>query len=330
MSSRPQSGPLLTVIAETGSRWAAFGPYVPCLSDDGVASFQATLHDGGGSVLVSQGPGFAEVGEAAGQIGQARSHPARNQRGDLAYFADDVGQGLALIVVRDGRASAIAESCGPLGPTIHESGEVAFRGLTRGGVESVMVAAAGGVRTIAEVGERYARFHGLPVAMGDGRAVFRADVQGGGEAICVGDGGMTRTVVETGPVFSAIGAFPSAGSAGVGFCGVRRNGGPGVFIASAGVIDVVAEARAGFESFRGLLLDGSGPVVFYATPPGGELGIYRAIGHERVLGIGTPMLGSRIVELALNPVSVDARGNFAVRVKLADGREAVLHAAAPR
>jgi hypothetical protein len=83
-----------------------------------------------------------------------------------------------------------------------------------------------------------------------------------------------------------------------------------------------------FASYRGALIDEAGRVVFCATPAGGALDIYRGPDpkEDRVLGVGDACAGSTVAEFALNPVSINAAGHFAVRVRLADGRGLVLRA----
>ena len=85
---------------------------------------------------------------------------------------------------------------------------------------------------------------------------------------------------------------------------------------------------AAFESFRGVLINRTGLVVFYATPVGGRLGIYKGPDpvRDRVLSIGDPIFQSTMVEFALNPVSVNEKGQIAIRVNLEDGRQVILRA----
>jgi hypothetical protein len=75
-------------------------------------------------------------------------------------------------------------------------------------------------------------------------------------------------------------------------------------------------------------VDSAGRVVFYATPRGGAHGIFSGPDptRDRVLAIGDPTLGSTLTDFALNPVSINAHGQLALRVELADGRQAILRA----
>jgi len=77
-----------------------------------------------------------------------------------------------------------------------------------------------------------------------------------------------------------------------------------------------------------VLLDSGGRVIFYATPRGGELGIFSGPDpmKDSILGLGTSLFGSTIVDFALNPVSINDGGQIAIRVKLANDMQHVLRA----
>jgi hypothetical protein len=143
------------------------------------------------------------------------------------------------------------------------------------------------------------------------------------------DGGSQATVVATGDMFGALGAFPAMNDAGtLVFCASLRAGGSGIFSASRGEIEPVIDERAPFESFRGALIDGDGVIAFYATARGGTLGVFTGPdpNADRLLAMGAPLLGSTVVDFALNPVSINEEGRLAVRVTLAHGRQVILRA----
>ncbi|MCC6677322.1 MAG: hypothetical protein IT436_09270 [Phycisphaerales bacterium] len=48
--------------------------------------------------------------------------------------------------------------------------------------------------------------------------------------------------------------------------------------------------------------------------------------RDLLLEIGGPLLGSTITEFALNPVSINSAGRLAIRLRLADGRQAIVRA----
>jgi hypothetical protein len=97
-------------------------------------------------------------------------------------------------------------------------------------------------------------------------------------------------------------------------------------MAASGQVACVVDAEAGFESFRGVLINNTGPVAFYATPVGGQLGIYTGPDplRHRVLGLGDTLFGATVADFALNPVSVNEAGQLAIRVALDDGRQFIL------
>jgi hypothetical protein len=90
----------------------------------------------------------------------------------------------------------------------------------------------------------------------------------------------------------------------------------------------VIDTDSAFEEFRGAIVDDAGRVVLIATPRGGSLGLFAGPDPEadRILALGDPLHGSTIADLAANPVSVNAAGQLAVRVALADGTQLILRA----
>ena len=112
------------------------------------------------------------------------------------------------------------------------------------------------------------------------------------------------------------------------FCAALVSGGASVFLAYGGNVETLIDADAGFESFRGALLSGTGELVFYATPTAGELGIYTGPDPERdcLLAVGGPLLDSSVASFALNPVSINRAGQLAIRVALENGRQLILRA----
>jgi hypothetical protein len=90
----------------------------------------------------------------------------------------------------------------------------------------------------------------------------------------------------------------------------------------------VIDTRSPFESFRGVLLNNVGRVIFFATPRGGNLGVFtgRDPLGDSILSLGAPLFGSTIVDFALNPVSINDVDQIAIRVKLANDMQYVLRA----
>ncbi len=319
----------LTPIAKTGGRFTDFMPYVASINDHGVVAFQATLRGGGSGVYAGSGGPLSTIVETdAGPLAAIRSHPDLNGGGSACFYATSRSGLRAVVLVRDGMVLTLAEDAGPLGPTMNDSGIVAFRAESESGA-GIFTGSEGGISPVAETGDGFSAFHGLPVINGGGAVVFRADRSTGDQGIYVCDGGPLAPVAETGEVFAGLGQFPILNDAGtVAFCATLHDGRSGMFIASAGETVVVLDSSGSFESFRGVLLDEAGRLIFYATPRGGELGVFTGPDpvDDCLLQLGAPLLGSTLVDFALNPVSINNSGQVAIRVKLATGLQLVLRA----
>ena len=249
--------------------------------------------------------------------------------GSTCFYVSLESGGRGVVLVRDGQILTIAENAGPLGPTMNDDGTVAFRADTGSGASGIFTGSGGHVTAIAETGDVFSAFHGLPVINSRGAVVFRADRKTGGQGFYVGDGGPLIPIAETGDVFGGLGKFPIMNDAGtVAFCATLQGGGSGVFTASAGEIATIIDTSSLLESFRGVLLDNARRLIFYATPRGGELGVFTGPDpvHDCLLGLGAPLFGSTIVDFALNPVSINDVGQIAIRVRLATGMQFVLRA----
>jgi hypothetical protein len=324
----------LTEVARTGEHFADFAPYVPAIDPAGRVVFQAAWRAGGSGIFAAQDGRIVPLATAPNSnLAAFTSHPDLKSGGEGCVYAETREGGTVLVrFAQDGRTTVVEGgrlAVGPLGPTINEAGVVAFRGTT---VSAAAVWASEGdtVRPIAETGARFAGFRGLPIATRT-QIVFLADLVGGGQELCAHAPASGIVVLaDTRGEFAGFGNFPAANETGVvAFAAQRRRGGGGIFVlgASGEAREVVGDSA--FESYRGALIDEAGRVVFFATPAGGALGIYRGPDPQehRVLGVGDACAGSTVAEFALNPVSINAAGHFAVRVRLADGRGLVLRAA---
>ena len=318
----------LVVVAETGERFSDFGHYVGSIDEDGSVAFQASLRGGGSGVYVGDGGEPTALAESfAGSFTEVCSHPDRGG-GDSSFYAVTERGEREVFRAGGGEIVAVAERAGPLGPTMNEAGAFAFRAECGAGRSGISTERAGHVTTIAETGDRFTCFHGLPVVDAAGGVTFRADLARG-EGIYVGDGERLEVVVETGDVFASLGHFPFRNGRGaVGFCATLRTEAAGVYVVSAGEVSTIIESDDAFDSFRGVLLDDAGTAVFYATPHGGSLGIFTGPDPvaDCLLAVGTPLFGSTVVNFALNPVSINGSGQLAIRARLADERQFILRA----
>jgi hypothetical protein len=320
----------LSVIAETGERFSDFAPYVASVNDHGIVAFQATDRDGTSGAYAGDGGSITLIADpATAPFRGVCSHPDINGEGSSCFYADMESERRGVFSVRGGEIALVNDSAGSLGPTMNEAGTVAFRGDRSDGSSGIFTASGGSVTTIAETDGRFRRFHGLPVIDASGAVTFRADLEGGGEGIYAADGGQVTALVESGDVFGGLGRFPFASETGtVAFCAHLRSGGSGVFTMTSGEIATVVDTSGPFESFRGVLLDDAGGLIFYATPQGGELGVFAGPDpvSDRLLSVGSSLFGSTVVEFALNPVSINDAGQIAIRVGLEDERQVILRA----
>lgn len=320
----------LSSVAATGDELTDFRPYVAAMSETGVVAFHADRHQRPGIIVRGD-----DAIEAGGPVRRFISHPDLTRRGWMSAYAELAAGGQAVVLERGAGLEVLARSggelaaIGPLGPTMHEDGTVAFRADDAAGDPGVYTAAPdGGVDRVAGAADGFVGFEGLPVIDADKAVVFRARRGDGTEGIYRRAGGVTRAVVETGDRFAELARFPDAGGGAVVFAAVERSGVGGVFVARGGSIEPVVQSGAGFDHVRGALINGAGEVVFFATPSGGELGVYAGPDPQadRVLGFGDPLWDSRVEALVLNPVSMNDRGQLAIRVELAGGAQAIVRA----
>jgi len=326
----------LTPVATNDGPFVDFAPYVASINDDGVVASQATLSDGHSGVFTSDGKSVTDIAVTASTACPARlfsSHPDINQAGKLAVYATlKSGDEAVLLLHPDGSMAATDarerfNGIGPLGPTMNEHDDVAVRGTSQDGRACICVRRGAQFRAIAKAGDRFCGFEGLPVINNAGHVVFRAILPDDQQGIFVQRDVQCASVAMTGSDFEEIARFPTMNDRGtVAFAARRTSGASGIFTVASGRLACVVDAEAGFESFRGVLINNAGPVAFYGTPAGGQLGIYSGTDpiRHRVLGLGHTLFGATVVDFALNPVSINELGQMAIRVALDDRRQFIL------
>lgn len=266
--------------------------------------------------------------------GRVVSHPDVNAAGDVCWY-EMAGPGAKVVMVGGvGRQAEIAGGgAGELGPTISEDGRVAYRWREEGRAEEVRCwSKRDGVVCVCRSEERgLAGFEGLPVVSGGTMVVVRGRTADGGGVIArVSEGGWFE-IARSGGRLLELGRFPAVDGMGrCVFAGVDRERGAGVHLWNGSdVVEVVAGGER-FESVRGALAADDGHIVFMATRRGGDLGIYEKEGAEPLLEIGRAIAGAEefgaVTEFALNPVSLNGRGDFAVRVGFEGSVEAIVDA----
>ncbi len=318
----------LTPIASTGSQFRDFAPYVASISDDGAIAFQATLADARSGAFMHRDGQLHDLTSAEALV--VTSHPDINDRGDCCFYASPTASPSALYALHDGFLRQRSPNAGPLGPTMNSRGHIAFRAAAAPSGEQVIARADDDeTSVIAHTGREFTAFHGLPVIDDAGRILFRADRTDGSQALLLSDGADLRTIASTGPRFATLPAFPAMHDADcIVFAATLPDGHGGVFACIDGDLHAVIDESAGFESFRGALVDAHRRVVFFATPRRGSLGIFSGPDPHRhcILAVGSPLLDSSVAELALNPVSINSRGDLAIRVKLESGAQHIISA----
>ena len=299
------------------------------------------------------------------------SHPDIGNDGSVCFYAECQAAGdparrhHSVVLVKDGEHREMARGAGPLGPTMNDRGAVAFRADVAPGISGVLIARGHDANsepgspppvTVADTRGHFTGFHGLPVIDRQGVVVFRADTRDGGSGIYAWNQGTIATVVATmvstggasagaGPSvphsldpglldLRSLARFPAIDDHGtVVFAATRASGLGGIFAVRDGQLTAIVDGDSGrFASFRGALVDDSGALIFFANPPGGELGVYCGpdpVAH-RVFAIGAP-LGDHpgappVRSFALNPVSINRAGQLAIRLELADGQQAIVRA----
>lgn len=329
-----------TIIARSGARFASFGPYVAAIDDGGRVRFQASLEGGHSGVFAGDGDGVDTLASSeGGAFASAISHPDASSDGAVTFFARCAPDLSAAMLVDQQGFRPLSDSgsgvsqAGPLGPTMNRRGTVAFRGLDTSGRSSVFAGSVGSVFRVAAVGDDFAQFHGLPIAAEDESIVFRADRADGREGIYRSRDGDINAVAECDGISRRFGSFPCVSDDGtVAVTATDADGTHSLVAFRDGAATTLLSCDDRFASFRGVLIAGE-QTVFYGTPRGGELGIYRAH-HEQgetcLAEIGTPMENSTVVELALNPVSINRSGQIALRLRLADDTELIVRLEADR
>jgi len=326
----PVASDSLTQIAETGGPLRDFGPYAAALNEAGTVAFRADLVSGGVQIFVGMGGTLEPIALPPGVL---IGHPEINATGNLSLLIQEPAANPCcwLLPMMGGKAQAHGSSeiaaVGPRGPVMNEQSQAVFCARLYSGAEGLYLMADGSLEAIATTGEQFLAFPGLPVINQAGDCTFCAERRGGGRVILRRRGAALTEVAATGGAFCELGAFPSLDEAGrVAFTGRLQNGLPGAFLWSEGELRQLAISAVPFASLRSALLHGADGLVLCATPRGGELGVYRVDGASarRILGLGDPFAGSTIADFALNAVSINAAGQIALRLRLANGRQFIL------
>ena len=179
--------------AETGERFSDFFPYVASINNLGTVAFQAALADGGSGVFTSRDSAIDVIADHTTAlitpitpitaITAITSHPAIADDGSICFYAAVTSGASAVMLLKRGDLITVAPSHGPLGPTINQHGAIAFRAVSPTGSDAIFTSNSNAATLIAEVGDKFSAFRGLPVINSRGEVCFRADHQSGGAGI---------------------------------------------------------------------------------------------------------------------------------------------------
>ena len=222
-----------------------------------------SFRDGRSAPLATSGSQLAAIGPLG---------PTMNDAGAVAFRADLVGSGSAVLIAHGGKVDLLTDTNRRFAsfhglPVINRHGAVVFRADLPDGTKGIFLQGGPTLVTVADTRGEFADIVAFPSVNDDGAVAFGAMV---------------------------------------------RRGGVGVFTAREGRISRVIEPSDRFESIRNALVDGTGRVRFAATPRGRSLGVYAGPDpdKDRIIGLGDTHFGAAVEEFALNPVSVNSAGSW--------------------
>ncbi len=331
--ARPKLIPLLV----TDGDIVSFGVLVPSVNDDGTVAVTAAHADGHTSLWRLWVGGRECIAHSADpRLGVARftSHPDIDAAGVLSVYGARADGGTALFLADgDGVRSRVESgdrfrAIAPMGPTMNDRGDVAFRADLVDGGSGMYLSRPDGVQVVVETPD-LASLDGLPVVDPEGDVVVRvADHSQVGSVLRVAQGRRTPVFTD-GDELAQLGRFPMiASDGGVGVAAERRGRGWTYVIERGGVQrDVMPAGTYGFV--RGGLLVRGGVLAVYVTPHGGAPTVLASPDGDVLFALGGSFLGATITDYALNPVSGTDAGWIAARISLSDGREVIARTVEP-
>ncbi len=235
------------------------------------------------------GYNYTKIADSTGPL-SAFGKPSINASGGVAFSASLDGGGTGVFVGSGGSLTTIADELGPFsgfnsgsGPTINDSGVVAFYGvLDAGGANGVFTGSGGPTTTIATTaGAPYGGFDIFPSFNNSGVTSFSTFLDAGGQGVYASDGTSTTTIAGTaGAPFSSFdgGTSINAGST-VAFFARFDAGGVGIRSGNGGATTPIADTAGEFSDF-GMhpAINAAGMVAFEAAFDAGGQGIFAGDG----------------------------------------------------
>jgi hypothetical protein len=336
----------------------------PAISSNGIVAFLAypktatTLVPlpltGTGGALTP----IASVGDniAGGAIdGLNASLLSVNGSGTVAFEPDiNVGGGNSPQAVLAGNGGPLAVIGPPPNPTpppvlpgyfgvsINDSGQVAMTGSpTPTAGWTISLGNGNSLQTLYDSNTLGLSLFGeYPVVNDGGTVAFTAET-GNTEILLAGNGGSVTTIASgTGAgtanadgyffdLSSGLTAINNQGA--VAFEGTHisgQNSDVGIFVGDGGAVTTVADQAVYSYIFGGPAINDSGTIIFSAQPIGGGLGLFSGPDPhaDKILQAGDPLFGSTVTEVITGNSSLNNRGQIAMWVSLADGRNVIVRA----
>lgn len=327
--------PEWTIIAETDDNVLDFGPYVASINDHGQCAFFAEHRAPTGrahGLFVGDGRSVRRVftTSASDQYNRLLSHPDINNAGQLCIYGQTkLGHTGLICCELDSPTSPRAQSIlgiGPLGPTINEFGQVALRAFDTEGRAVVMLGdEESGFTTAIAAEAEIIGFQGLPLVLEEGALVVRVDCAESGQAVLRIEGDERETLVETGSGVDSLNRFPHVVGDQLVFCATQGSQ-SSLIVSQKGNPRILLSTSSIWSSFRGALFGSSGRIIHFSEAAHGCLGAYFGpdpVDHA-LLVCGQNFLGDKLVDFALNPVSINANDQIVLRVKWQSGRQAIV------
>ena len=325
-----------TIIAETADRFIDFSPYVASINNNGIISFQAESANGITGIYSGDGKSLNIIIKSAeSKFKKIYSHPDINNASEYCFYAEQNSGSEGVFLYRNNDTASLADtdsifkSIGPLGPVMNEAGEVAFRADLNTGHSGIFICNSSGVSKIADTESMFAEFSGLPVINSEGTVAFSAAMKNHVKGICKSNDGSYEVIADTGNEFTDFGRFADINDAGIiVFTALNINGSPGIFTYYNREINSVAETADGFESFRIALINNSGNIIFYGVTKEGKEGVFKGNdpAEDMIISLKDNLFDSPVSEIVFNPVSLNDKGQIALRIKLENDHQLILRA----
>lgn len=311
------------IVSYSNQYFDSFYPYVASISNNSVISFQASLKENKSGIFISEKNNINCLVQSDKCFNNFFSHPDINENKLVTFYAEKNDKTQGVFCFENYDIYTVFEIkfdsnnyIGPLGPTINEKGIVAFR-ATVDNIASIFIGEKNKSELIASTKNIFNNFHGIPVINDFNQVIFRTTLKNGLDAIYLYQDSKLTCIVDTSNDFISIGYFPSINNLGqIIFSGELKNGEKSIFLYQDKTIKKIISDEI-FESFRGGIINNKGDIIFYATIIGKKLGIF-VYKNDEVKEIATfeeKMLDFKVVDLALNAVSLNDKGEVVLRIK---------------